>query len=277
MTGTVPLALFGVTGRMGQCIVRALQEDGRFRLSGAGASAGSQQLGRDAMAGGATPGNDAVRISADPDEVLRGAAVAVDFSSGAAVSGHAGACARAAVPLLVGATALDEAALQSLRLAAQQVAIVVAPNTSVGMNVLIGLAARAAASLGSDYDVEVFEAHHRLKRDAPSGTALALGEAVAAARGHTLQEVAVYDRHGTNAVRAPGSIGFGVLRAGDIVGEHTLTFAAAGERIELTHRATDRMTFARGALRAAEWLIGRAPRLYGMLDVLGMDSGGRHR
>jgi 4-hydroxy-tetrahydrodipicolinate reductase len=132
---------------------------------------------------------------------------------------------------------------------------------------LVGL---ATAALGEGFDVEISEAHHRLKRDAPSGTALALGEAVAEARGTALEELAVYDRHGVSEPRKAGSVGFSVIRAGDIVGEHTVTFAAAGERLELTHRATDRMVFARGALRAAEWLIGRPAGLYGMRNVLGL-------
>jgi 4-hydroxy-tetrahydrodipicolinate reductase len=148
--------------------------------------------------------------------------------------------------------------------------VLVAPNTSVGVSVVARLAAMAASGLGAGYDVEIFDAHHRMKRDAPSGTALALGEAVAQARAVSLNDVAAFNRSGQNAPRLPGSIGFSSLRAGDIVGEHTVTFAAAGERIEITHRATDRLTFARGALRAAGWLVGRPAGLYGMQDVLGL-------
>jgi 4-hydroxy-tetrahydrodipicolinate reductase len=148
--------------------------------------------------------------------------------------------------------------------------VLIAPNTSVGVGVLRQLVGLAAAALGEGFDVEVSEAHHRGKRDAPSGTALSLGEAVAQARGAALADIAVYERHGVSDPRKTGSVGFSVLRAGDIVGEHTVTFASAGERLELTHRATDRMVFARGALRAAEWLIGRPAGLYGMRDVLGL-------
>ena len=158
---------------------------------------------------------------------------------------------------------------QQIEAAAQHIPVLVAPNTSIGVALLAQAVALAAAALGSAYDVEISEAHHRMKRDAPSGTALALGEVVAAARGRALAEVAVFDRHGADAPREHGSIGFAVVRAGDIVGEHTVTFAAAGERIEMTHRATDRLIFARGALRAAAWLIGRPPGLYGMQNVLG--------
>ena len=178
-------------------------------------------------------------------------------SSGIGVPAHAQACAAAGVPVLIGATGYDAAGRLVLEQAAKSIPVLLAPNTSVGVAVMTELVSLAAARLGSSYDVEIFEAHHRMKRDAPSGTALALGEAVARARAVSLNEVAAFDRSALNAPRAPGSIGFSSLRAGDIVGEHTVTFAAAGERLEITHRATDRMTFGRGALRAAEWLVGR--------------------
>ena len=174
--------------------------------------------------------------------------------------------------LLVGATGFDLETRAVLEAAAARVAVLIAPNTSIGVAVLNRLVALAAAALQEGYDVEVSEAHHRMKRDAPSGTALAFGETVARAHGKALSDLAVYERHGAAEPRAPGSIGFAVVRAGDIVGEHTVTFAAAGERVELTHRATDRLIFARGALRAAEWLIGRPPGLYGMADVLGLPA-----
>jgi len=141
----------------------------------------------------------------------------------------------------------------------------------VGVNLVARLVKLATRALGPGYDVEISEAHHRMKRDAPSGTALALGEAVAAERGRKLADIAVFDRHGSDARRRAGDIGFAVLRAGDIVGEHTVTFAIAGERVEITHRATDRVTFAHGALRAAAWLPGRPPGLYAMDEVLGLD------
>jgi 4-hydroxy-tetrahydrodipicolinate reductase len=265
------LAIFGITGRMGQSIVRALREESRpasaLCLSGALASSASACLGRDAAIEGAPT---QVKITADPAVALESAAVAVDFSLPQCLAAHALACVEARVPLLVGTTGFDAASRALLESAARSIPILIAPNTSVGVAVLKQLVASATAALGSGYDVEISEAHHRTKRDAPSGTALALGEAAAEARGETLDQVAVFDRHGTLAARKPGSIGFAVVRAGDIVGEHTVTFAAAGERIELTHRATDRITFARGALRAAEWLIGRPAALYGMQHVLGL-------
>ncbi len=270
------VALFGCTGRMGQCLVRALAEEAfaDLRLRGALASPSSARLGLDAAAQGAPTG---VLVTSSVAQALRDAAVAVDFSSPGGVADNARACAEAGVALLVGTTGLDAAARAALALAAARIAILIAPNTSVGANVLLSLVSQATAALGADFDIEISELHHRLKRDAPSGTALALGEAAAAARGRPLAEVAVHDRHGSFAPRDPGSIGFSVQRGGDVVGEHTVTFAAAGERLELTHRATDRMTFARGALRAARWLRGRPAGLYDMRDPFGVDSTRRDR
>jgi 4-hydroxy-tetrahydrodipicolinate reductase len=261
------IAIFGITGRMGQTLIRALNEAPAFTLSGAVASAGSRHLGGDAAAEGPPTG---VVITSDSKAGIRGASVAVDFSVGSCVAAHAGDCAAAGVPLLIGTTGFDEAALKVIEQAAGIIPVLVAPNTSVGVGVVAQLASLAAVALGISYDVEIFEAHHRMKRDAPSGTALALGKAIAGVRGQTLEEVAVYDRTALNAPRSPGSIGFSSLRAGDIVGEHTVTFATAGERVEITHRATDRITFARGALRAAGWLVGQPAGLYGMKNVLGL-------
>lgn len=244
------LAVFGITGRMGQSLIRALREGSQFKLQGAIASPESLRLGLDAATEGEATG---VLITADPAAALREASVALDFSLGGAVAGHARACADASVPLLVGVTGFDAPARSELTRAAKSIAVLIAPNTSVGVAVLNQLAAQASRALGGAYDVDISEAHHRLKRDAPSGTALQLGEAIAAVRAVPLSQVA-----------------FSVVRAGEIVGEHTVTFTGAGERLEFTHRATDRITFARGALRAAAWLIGRPPGLYGMKDVLGL-------
>jgi 4-hydroxy-tetrahydrodipicolinate reductase len=256
---------------MGQSLIRALRESrsqplDALRLTGALAAPSSSHLGHDAAIEGDTTG---IRITADVRTALEAAAVALDFSVPQCVAEHARACAAAQVPLLIGTTGIDAASCAEIQAAAQHIPVLVAPNTSVGVAALAQAVALATAALGREYDVEISEAHHRMKRDAPSGTALALGEAVAAARGQALTEVAVFDRHGASQIREPGSIGFAVVRAGDIVGEHTVTFAAAGERIEMTHRATDRLIFARGALRAAAWLLGRAPGLYGMQNVLG--------
>jgi 4-hydroxy-tetrahydrodipicolinate reductase len=259
---------------MGQSLVRALRETaGRpspmLNLCGAVASPDSARLGHDAAADGSPTG---ITVTADPYLALKGAAVAVDFSLPQCVGVNTRACVQTGVPLLVGTTGFDAITHAGLAAAAKRIPVLIAPNTSVGVSVIAKLVFLAAQALGSDYDVEISEAHHRMKRDAPSGTALALGEAVARARGAALADVAVFDRHGSSTPREPGSIGFAVLRAGDIVGEHTVTFAGGGERIEITHRATDRITFARGALQAAEWLLGQPAGLYGMENVVGMQK-----
>ena len=260
------VAVFGITGRMGQTLLQAMHDAPTVRLSGAVASAQSVRLGQDAAAEGARTG---VSITADAGQGLQGASVAVDFSVSACVSAHAQACAAVGVPILIGVTGFDAASRGLLEQAARHIPVLIAPNTSVGVGLLTQLVSLAASRLGASYDVEIFEAHHRMKRDAPSGTALALGRSVAQARGQEFDAVATLDRTRLLEARIPGSIGFSCLRAGDILGEHSVTFAAAGERIEITHRATDRFTFARGALRAAEWLVGRPAGLYGMEDVLG--------
>jgi len=254
---------------MGQSVLRALADPGvsGLRVSGALASKSSVRLGHDAAIEGAPTG---VTVTADPAAALQGAAVAIDFSLPQCTAVHARACLDRGVPLLVGTTGFDRDTRAALESASAHIPVLIAANTSVGVAVLSRLVELATVALGDAYDIEISEAHHRMKRDAPSGTALALGEIAAGARGRRLAELAVYDRHGAQGPRVAGSIGFSVVRAGDIVGEHTVTFAAQGERFELTHRATDRIVFARGALRAAEWLIGRPPGLYGMRDVLGL-------
>jgi 4-hydroxy-tetrahydrodipicolinate reductase len=277
------IAIFGITGRMGRSVLRALREGhphptgagtgpeparagAALALSGALASASSPRLGQDAAEGGEPTG---IEVTADVRAALAGAAVAADFSLPHCVAAHARECRAQRVPLLVGATGFDAATRDALEAAALEIPVLVAPNTSLCVAVLTHVVGIAARALGEGYEAEIGEAHHRMKRDAPSGTALALGEAVARARGAELERLAVYDRHGSG-VRRAGSIGFCVVRAGDIVGEHTVLLAADGERLELAHRATDRMVFARGAVRAAEWLIGRPPGIYGMVDVLGL-------
>jgi 4-hydroxy-tetrahydrodipicolinate reductase len=256
---------------MGQCVVRALRESPTTHLTlcGAVASTSSSRLGCDAATEGPPTG---VTVTADAAKALIGAAVALEFSVPQRVAEHTRVCRDLHVPLLVGTTGVDLEARAVLEDAAARVPVLIAPNTSIGVAVLDRLVALAAGALKEGYDVEVSEAHHRLKRDAPSGTALALGEIVARAHGNSLADLAVHGRQGSTQPRATGSIGFAVVRAGDIVGEHTVIFAGAGERVELTHRATDRLIFARGALRAAEWLIGRPPGLYGMGDVLGFPA-----
>jgi 4-hydroxy-tetrahydrodipicolinate reductase len=251
---------------MGRSLLRALPET-PLRLCGAIASCDSPSLGERLPV---SQDQAEVVVSSDPAQALRVADVAVDFSLPIAVGAHVNACATAGVPLLIGSTGWDAGTRSLIDAAALRIPLLLAPNTSTGVNVLRSLVSLAARALGETYDVEISEAHHRMKRDAPSGTALALGEAVAEARGASLSELASFARHGDMGPRLPGSIGFSVTRGGDIVGEHTVLFAGDGERIEITHRATDRAAFARGALHAAAWLVGRPAGLYCMSDVLGL-------
>jgi 4-hydroxy-tetrahydrodipicolinate reductase len=245
-TRPLHVAIFGVSGRMGRAVLAAVEESPGASVQGTTTSAG------------------------DPAAALRGADVAIEFALPQATAGNLAACVGAKRPIVVGTTGHDDAQRAQIVAAAQQIAIVMAPNMSLGVNLLLKLVELTAGKLDASYDIEVFEAHHRNKKDAPSGTALALGAAAAAGRGVELSEVAEYARHGAGEPRQRGSIGFSVFRGGDVVGDHTVTFAGAGERIELTHRATDRLTFARGALQAARWLVGQPPGLYSMQDVLGL-------
>lgn len=263
------IAVLGISGRVGRCLVRAIREAPDLTLTGALASPASAALGRDAGEVAQT-GPVAVAVTADRGAALEKAEVAIDFTLPEALTDNLAAVARAGIPLIVGITGLDAARQAELRRFSERRAILVAPNMSLGVNLLFGLAARAAAALPADYDVEILEAHHRGKADAPSGTALRLGEIVAGARGGSLADHAVFGRAGKTGGRAPGAIGFSSLRAGDIVGHHEVLFAGTGEALELVHRTTDRMTFAYGALAAARWILARPPGLYGMSDVLGL-------
>jgi 4-hydroxy-tetrahydrodipicolinate reductase len=263
------VAVLGISGRVGRCLVRAIRESPDFALTGALASPSSAALGRDAGEVGQA-GPVAVTVTADRQKALTKADVAIDFTLPEALGDNLAAVARAGIPLVVGITGLDAGRQAELRRFSERFPVLVAPNMSLAVNLLFGLAGRAAAALPPDYDVEIVEAHHRGKADAPSGTALRLGEIVAGARGGTLAEHAVYGRLGKSAGRATGAIGFASLRGGDIVGQHQVLFAGSGETLELVHRTTDRMTFAHGALAAARWIVGRPPGFYGMSDVLGI-------
>lgn len=267
--GDLRIAILGVSGRMGRALVTAIDEIPGAVLSGGSASAGSRWIDQDAgvAAGGSARG---VTVASDPAIAVRAAAVAIDFTLPVATAANVAACVAAKCPIVIGTTGHDDSVRQQITLAAKQIPIVMAPNMSLGVNLLLELVELAAQKLDADYDIEIFEAHHRNKKDAPSGTALALGAAAAAGRGVALEEAAEYERHGATGARRRGAIGFSVLRGGDVVGDHTVTFAGIGERIELTHRASDRLAFARGAVRAAQWLVGREPGLYSMQDVLGL-------
>lgn len=266
---TTPIALLGISGRMGRALVQALEGFDDLSLSGALASGNSPWLGKDA---GLVVGsrNLGVRITAEVAEAIAQARVAVDFTLPHVTPINAAACAANHTAMVIGTTGHTPEQRRAIEQAAASIPVVLAPNMSVGVNLLLKLAELAAKALNEDYDVEIYEAHHRNKKDAPSGTALRMGEVVAAARGVTLKEQGDFTRHGDTGVRQRGHIGFAVARGGDIVGDHTLLFAGPGERIELSHRAHDRSGFARGALVAARWLRDRQPGLYSMQDVLGL-------
>lgn len=267
----IKLAVLGAAGRMGQTILGLLAESEDLTLVGAVTELGDPALGRDA---GEQAGLEpfGVPLTDDRKQALHDAHVAIDFTLPVALEANLKACEELGTALVIGTTGLGERQHAALERAAHQVPLVYGRNMSVGVNVFMELVARATEALGDEYDVEILEAHHKHKADAPSGTALALGERVAEARGRTLDEIAVRTRDGQTGPRVPGTVGFSVIRGGHIVGEHTVMFVSPEERLELKHVAQDRKTFARGALRAARWVSGRAPGLYSMADVLGLSE-----
>ena len=262
------VAVAGASGRMGHMLIEAVLASDDCALSGALDVPGSPALGQDA---GAFTGRDTgVAITADIAHGLAGAYVLIDFTRPDGTLAHLAACRPLGVRAVIGTTGFTPDQKAQIAAHAQHMAIVFAANMSVGVNVMLKLLAQAARALGEGYDVEVIEAHHKHKVDAPSGTALAMGEAVAAARGIDLSQHGVFTRHGHTGERAAGSIGFATVRGGDIVGEHTVLFAGTGERIEISHKSSSRANYADGSLRAARFLAGRAPGLYGMDDVLAL-------
>ena len=272
--GSVPgaqVVIVGVSGRMGQALVRAGCELSAVRITGAVASSGSASLGRDA---GALAGIEplGVEVTSDLPAALAAADVAIDFSQPHATRANVAACRAARKPLLIGTTGFAAELTESeLDAAASDIPLLIAPNTSLGVALLTDLVRRAARALPTEFDIEIIEAHHRMKRDAPSGTALALARAAGEARGLAPAEglgMASAERTGP---RPQGEIGFAVVRGGDIAGEHTVLFAGPGEELRLSHRAGDRAIFARGALRAALWLLGQPPGRYGMSDIVHAD------
>lgn len=261
------LVLIGASGRMGGQILRLLPEMPAFHLVGALVSRRSAALGQDAgrHAGAAECG---VPLSSALAPLLQNADLALDFSTGTSAGEHLEACAAARVPLLIGTTGLPAELHDSLAAAATRIALLVAANTSLGVCVMEELVRRAAAALPEQFEAEILDVHHRHKVDAPSGTALALGEAIAAARAQRLAEHGRTGRQGAVGPRPAGEIGFSAVRGGDVVGEHEVRFLGPGESVTLIHQATDRAIFARGALRAGAWLASQAPGRYSMRDVL---------
>lgn len=265
------LLIIGAAGRMGQALARAASERSDMRVAAAVDEPGSAHIGRDVgdLAG---VGRLDVSITSDLTAALAESDAALDFSHPSATATSLAACVAAGKPLLIGTTGHDSHLRYELERAARHIALLVAANTSIGVTLLTEVARRCAEALPLEFDVEILEAHHRQKKDAPSGTALALGQAIAEARGRELDEVGVRNRAGSGP-RKPGEIGFAVVRGGDIVGEHSVVFAGAGEQLVLTHRATDRAVFARGALEAAAWLARRPPGRYHMRDILSKTAG----
>lgn len=270
----IHIAIAGADGRMGRELVRAVLGAGDLKLSGALEMANSPVLGQDAgLALGLASG---VPISADIDVGLQEAQVLIDFTRPQGSMAHLAACRRLGVAMVLGTTGFSAVEKAEIAAVARQVPVLFAANMSVGVNVMLRLLDQAARLLGEGYDIEVLEAHHRHKVDAPSGTALAMGEVLARARGVTLDQQGVFSRHGHTGERPPGSIGFAAIRGGDIVGEHTVLFAGTGECIEIVHKSSSRANYVEGSLRAARFLAGRLvaghhqPGLFDMQDVLGL-------
>jgi len=265
---SMKIAVAGASGRMGRMLIEAVLGAGDAKLAGALDVADSPAIGRDAgdFLGRAT----GVRVTASLDEGLAGADFLIDFTRPEGTLAHLRACTRLGVGAVIGTTGFDDAGKAAIRDASSRIPIMFAPNMSVGVNVTLKLLEVAAKILSEGYDIEIIEAHHRHKVDAPSGTALKMGEVVAQALGRDLRKVAVYGREGVTGERDPSTIGFATVRGGDIVGDHTVLFAGIGERIEITHRSASRVTYAHGALRACRFLAGRGSGLFDMQDVLGL-------
>jgi 4-hydroxy-tetrahydrodipicolinate reductase len=266
----INVVVTGAAGRMGTQIVRLVKASEDLALAGAVERAGQGGADAGTLAG---LGQLGVTIGDDLSTALAKADVVVDFTSHEASARHAELCAEQGVALVIGSTGFTADAKARVAAAARKIPVVLSPNMSVGVNVLFDLVKQAAQVLGDAYDVEIVEIHHKRKRDAPSGTAVALGEVAARALGRDPADALAYSRHGILGERPPWQIGVQTLRGGDVVGEHTVFFCGEGERLELTHRATSRDQFARGALRAARWIVGKPAGVYDMGDVLGIGKG----
>lgn len=269
MANQLKIGIVGAAGRMGQMLLRQVAETQGCRLAGATERPGSDQIGKDSnvLAGIDSAG---IAITDDAAAMIAGVDAVIDFTAPAATVAHAELAAQAGAAIVVGTTGMGPDDVAALERAARHVPVVFAPNMSAGVNLLMALVEQVARTLDDSYDIEVVEMHHRHKVDAPSGTALGLGQAAARGRGVDLDKAGRMSREGHTGARPRGEIGFATLRGGDVVGDHTVCFAADGERIELTHKASSRQVFAAGAVRAALWTKGRAPGLYSMMDVLGI-------
>ncbi|MCZ2405378.1 MAG: 4-hydroxy-tetrahydrodipicolinate reductase [Burkholderiales bacterium] len=262
------VAVAGASGRMGRMLIEAVRASPDCVLAGALDVPSSPGIGSDATAFlGVASG---VPITADLGAGLQNADVLIDFTRPEGTLAHLAVCAERGVKAVIGTTGFTEAQKAEIAAHAQRTAIVMAPNMSVGVNVTLKLLEMAAKALATGYDIEIIEAHHRHKVDAPSGTALKMGEVIAGALGRDLKDCAVYAREGVTGERDPSSIGFATIRGGDIVGDHTVLFAGTGERIEITHKSSSRATYAQGSLRAVRFLRGHATGMFDMFDVLGL-------
>ena len=265
----IGVVVAGVAGRMGSIIARLVEDDPQLTLVGATESPSHPWVGQDLK--NLLGVGEGVRVAPSLEEAITGEArVVIDFTLPQATLSHLETAVKEGLAMVIGTTGITGEDLEKARSLASQIPCVWAPNMSVGVNLLFKLVGEVARILGEDYDVEIVEIHHRFKKDAPSGTALRLAERVAQALGRDLGEVGVYGRHGMVGERKRDEIGVMALRGGDVVGEHTVIFATLGERVELTHRAHSRETFARGAIRAAKWVVDMAPGLYDMAQVLGL-------
>ena len=263
------IAITGAGGRMGKALIEAITSTHGIQLTVAIEYPGSPLIGADAGEIAGLGRND-IAVAGSLDELADLFDILIDFSVPAATVRNAEFCRRHGKKMVVGTTGLSTDQVQAVQQASEYTSICMASNYATGVNLCFKLAELAASVLGNDVDIEISEAHHRNKVDAPSGTALSLGEAVAGALGRDLNEVAVYDRQGLTGERGSESIGFSVVRAGDIVGDHTVLFASEGERIEITHKASSRMAFALGAIRASKWINKQSDGLFDMQDVLGL-------
>ena len=262
------VAVAGASGRMGRMLIEAIDASDDCVLAGALDLPGSPAMGQDAAA--FLGRQSGVAITADLREGLRHADVLIDFTRPEGTLAHAAVCAELGVQMVIGTTGFSDAQKAELDAAARRVALVFAPNMSVGVNVTLKLLQMAAQALRTGYDIEIIEAHHKHKVDAPSGTALKMGEVIAEAQGTLLADRAVYERYGHTGERREGSIGFATVRGGDIVGDHTVLFAGTGERVEITHKSSSRAGYAEGSLRAVRYLAGRRTGLFDMFDVLNL-------
>ncbi len=265
---TLKVAVAGSSGRMGRALLEAVLQDNGLKLATALEVKGNASVGKDAGEQVGSPCG--VKIRDDAVAAIAGCDVLIDFTRPEGTAVHLAACRKQGVRMVIGTTGFSEAQKQEIAAAARDIAIVMSPNFSVGVNVAFRLLEVAAGALGQGYDVEIVEAHHRHKVDAPSGTALRMGEVVARALGRDLKKHAIYGREGVTGARQDETIGFSVVRGGDIVGDHSVMFIGAGERLEISHHASSRANFAAGALRAAQFSMSKKNGLYDMFDVLGL-------